>query len=203
MRTLRYMVAMMAIVICTSALNVVNAQNTRQQSSASRTEANHHRDGGQRGVEKRGGERRNHDGHMNQGGHHNNGHMNQGGHHNNGHLNHGGGHHYDGHMNHHGGHNGYHSPAHHYHNHCYRRYDRPVCHYYHNRPVYVHHEYYYTRPVHVHHMCRSYVPVVGHVVDCLPDNYVELTIDGCNVFRALGYIFRPVTLNGVLRFVVE
>lgn len=55
----------------------------------------------------------------------------------------------------------------------------------------------------VHHVCHSYVPEVGHIVDAVPAGYVSINAGGVNLYCALGHIFRPIIIDGIMRYIVE
>lgn len=173
MKPIRFMVALMAIVISTAAFNSANAQNIRH-SNGNRTENRQQMHKGD-----------NHGGHD---AHHGNNHYQTPTHHAQGPQHHDA--HHNGHNDRYAYHNHYDHYNHYAHDHYY--YDR--CHGY---------VAYHARPSHIHHMCAGYVPVVGHVVDALPPHHVICEVDGFRFYRALGHIFRPIVIGGIIHFIVE
>lgn len=91
----------------------------------------------------------------------------------------------------------------HIHNHQHYIPSTPVTHVvHHNQPTHLvveHHN-----PVRViHHVYDGYVPQVGHIVDILPAGYVCMNVNGVTLYYALGYTFRPIIIDGMIRYLVE
>lgn len=159
MRTLRIMVAVMAIAFSTAAFNSVSAQNIRRDNGARHNSHQPAHAGGHNSAPA----------------HHSGNKAYNYGHHNNGPVHHNDAHHNHYVVNHHDAH---------FHGHSYAHYDH------------MHH-------ATIHHMHHGYVPVVGHIVDYLPSDYVVINVDGIRLYRALGHIFRPISIGGVIHFVIE
>lgn len=73
----------------------------------------------------------------------------------------------------------------------------------HTQPTYI--VEHYTHPTHVvvHHVDHRYTPIRGHVVDLLPVGSVSINVDGVSLYCAMGYIFRPIIIDGLIRYLVE
>lgn len=55
----------------------------------------------------------------------------------------------------------------------------------------------------IHHMCADYRPVRGEIVDAIPVGSVSVIIRSVRCYKALGFIFSPIYINGETFYVVD